>query len=197
MSTFLKPLLAREELLRRGVRIFTAREFHRIFRAPRDRTKYFLEKQTKQGLLVRLKQGIYALKTDIPNEEEIANALYRPSYISFEYALGYYNMLPEMPYVVANATTKPTRLFTSQDKTFAYYTIKKTAYTGYSLVKMEKKSFLIADPEKALADYLYYVSIGHRKLNVRIATGNINKELLRRYAMLFERENLLKIIKTL
>ena len=34
--------------------------------------KYFLEKETDHGLLTRLKKGLYALKTDYPCEEEIA-----------------------------------------------------------------------------------------------------------------------------
>lgn len=194
MSTLLKPLQVREELLRRNIRVFTPEEFGRIFQVPIYSIKYFLERQTDQGLLLRLKKGLYALKTDFPSEEEIANVLYKPSYISFEYALAYYDMLLEMPYGITSATTKPTRLFTTLHAAFSYYTIKQEAYTGYSLVKAETKAFLIADREKALADYLYFVSIGERTLNDRLILKDIDKEKLLNYTKLFKRKKLIKIV---
>lgn len=195
MSTLLKPLQVREELLKRNLRIFNPSEFGRLFRTPTYTTKYFLEEQTTQGFFVRLKRGVYVLKTDFPSEEEIANALYKPSYLSFEYALAYYNMLPEMSYMVTSATTKPTRLFTTANASFGYYTIKKEAYTGYSLVKTDTKSFLIADPEKALLDYLYFETLGKRPHNDRLNLKNINKEKLIDYAKLYQRKSLIKYAK--
>ncbi|MBM4459267.1 MAG: hypothetical protein FJ011_16160 [Chloroflexi bacterium] len=125
MYTLLKPISVREELLRRGVGIFTPQDFQRIFRANQLRTKYFLEEYTRGGLFLRLKNGLYTLQTDPPPEEEIASRLYRPSYLSFEYALAAYNILPEMPYAITSATTRPARAFTVGEKTFSYSTVKR------------------------------------------------------------------------
>ena len=205
MYTLLKPIRVRETLLKKGVRIFTPLDFARIFQISSLKTKNFIKNQTNEGLFVRLKQGIYALKTDLPDEEEIANALYKPSYLSFEYALAYYDLIPEMPYTVTSATTKPTRNFSASGQSFAYLTIKSEAYTGYALAKVDRsvsqkgkkslisemvfdglglKSFLIADPEKALVDYLYFVSIGKRMGNDRIDLENksIDTDKLVEYA---------------
>lgn len=195
MSTLLKPLQVREELLKHNMRLFNPYEFGRLFHTPAYTTKYFLEEQTMQGLFVRLKKGVYTLKTDFPSEEEIANALYKPSYISFEYALAYYGMLPEMPYKVTSATTKPTRLFTTASLSFGYYTIKKTAYTGYSLATTDTKSFLIADPEKALVDYIYFETLGKRPHNDRLILKNMHKEKLMDYAQLYQRKSLINYLK--
>jgi predicted transcriptional regulator of viral defense system len=190
MTTLLKPIHVRKELLDRNARIFTPLTFSRLFHLPDYRTKYFLEKQAKEGLFLRLKQGLYGLQTDPPSEEEIANALYKPSYISFEYALSLYGIMPERPYTITSATTKSTVEFYIQEKPFAYYTIKKKAYTGYHLVRKEAKSYLIADPEKALADYLYFVSLGKKGANDRLYTKDLNREKLISYAKLFERKSL-------
>src|SRR2546429_112334 len=133
MSTLLKPLQVRETLLDKKVRTFTTRDFENIFRTSPTRAKYFLETQTDEGLLTRLKRGIYALKTDLPSAEVIANSLYRPSYISFDYALAYWGLIPEMPYAITSATTKPTRDFIANNRAFSYFTIKPEAYTGYML----------------------------------------------------------------
>ena len=156
---------------------------------------------------MRLKRGVYALKTDPPNEEEIANVLYQPSYISFEYALAHYNILPEMTYTVTSATTKPTRLFTCNKTAYSYRTIKESAYTGYSLVKKENRSFLLAEPEKALVDYLYFVSLGKHRLNDRLLihlkeqnyykTGDLRKETIITYTKLFDHEQLEKLVRQL
>jgi len=203
----MKPIQVREQLLNRGVRIFTPLDFSRVFRTSPSKTKYFLENQAKQGLFVRLKQGLYTLKTDLPNEEEIANALYKPSYISFEYALAYFNILPEMPYTITCATTKPTRLFTTENRAFSYKTIKKEAYTGYFLEKKSDRSFYIAKPEKALVDYLYFASLRKSSYNERLLenlndTGYFQMKLIQKaklieYARLFARKNLNSFIEKL
>jgi len=197
MYTLLKPLPVREELLKRGVTIFTPQDFQRIFPTTKSKTKYFLEEYTKGGLFLRLKKGLYTLKSDPPPEEEIANFLYRPSYISFEYALATYNVLPEMPYSVTSATTKPTRTFTAGEKTFSYFTIKREAFTGYLPVKRAERTVLLAEPEKALVDYLYFVSLGKKPQNDRLNTANLDKQKVLQYASLYQRTGLEQLVLAL
>ncbi len=195
MYTFPKPLLVREELLNRGIRFFTPLEFSRIYQAPSYAVKYFLETQVEKGLFTRLKQGLYTLKTDPPNEREVANKLYRPSYISFAYALAYYGIIPESPYTVTSATTKPTRVFNSPSVTFPYYTIKKEAYTGYILKREGERSFLIAEPEKALVDYIYFVTLGRGPSLDRLNVSSLDKNKTLEYAKLYGRKSLIKKVE--
>lgn len=193
----MKPLLVREELLSRGIKVFTPLEFSRIFSQTPEQIKYFLETQTEQGLFTRLKKGLYALKTDLPSDEEIANVLYKPSYISFEYALARYGIIPESPYHITSATTNPTRVFEVGSQAYSYFTIKQKAYTGYFLDVSGDRRVLIAEPEKALVDFLYYVAIGQRSMNDRFNTTKLDRKKLKEYAALFEREKILKLIKQL
>jgi hypothetical protein len=217
MNTLLKPLQVRETLLDKQVRTFTTRDFENIFRTSPTKAKYFLETQTYEGLLTRLKKGIYALKTDLPSAEEIANSLYKPSYISFDYALAYYGFIPEMPYTITSATTKPTRDFVANNRGFSFFTIKPEAYTGYRLIKTTRRTslkgedlyfsemksnaevgaFLMAEPEKALVDYLYFVSLGKKMLNDRlfIEPGAIEERKLFEYARLYNRKSLIKLVE--
>lgn len=191
MYTLLKPISTRNELLKRKIRIFTSSQFALLFRLSQPKAKYFLDKFTQEELLTRLKRGLYSLKTDPPGEQEIANALYRPSYISFDYALAYYNLIPEMVYEVTSATTKPTRLFTANTLAFGYYTIKTAAFTGYVLKEEGERRFYIAEPEKAVVDYLYTLALGQRGLlgkrtiNSRLQVGTLDKEKIRAYTRLF------------
>ncbi len=195
MYTLLKPIHVREELLRRGVGIFTPRDFKRIFGVNRIRTKYFLEEYTHNGLFLRLKNGLYALKTDLPPEEEIANCLYRPSYLSFEYALAAHNILLEMPYAVTSATPKPTRAFVVGERTFSYLTIKRAAFAGYAPTRRSGRTVLIADPEKALVDYLYFVSLGRKPGNERLDTAHLDRQKALNYAGLYQRASLDQLVK--
>lgn len=191
MYTLLKPIITRNELLKRKIRIFTSSQFALLFRLSKPQAKYFLDKFVEEELLTRLKRGLYSLRTDPPSEWEIANALYRPSYISFDYALAYYNLIPEMVYEVTSATTKPTRLFTTKTLAFGYYTIKTEAFAGYTLKQDEERRFYIAEPEKAMIDYLYALTLGQRGLlgkrtiNDRLHIAGLNKEKIRMYAKLF------------
>jgi predicted transcriptional regulator of viral defense system len=195
MSTLLKPLLVRNELLDRGLRIFSFEEFSRIFRVKFYQSKYFIEEQTKNELFVRLKNGLYTLKTDLPCEEVVANKIYQPSYLSFEYALAYYGIIPEMPYQITSATTKITRHFEVLEKQFVYSKIKEKAYCGYQLAKVDDQAYLIAEPEKAVIDYLYFESLGKKPANERMDLQRLSKRKMVEYAKLFERKSLIKLIE--
>lgn len=193
-----RPIRVQEALIERGINVFTGDEFRRLFQTTPLQTKKFLEDYTKRGLLQRLKRGLYALQVQPPSEEEIANALCHPSYLSFEYALAYHNILPEMVYTITSATTKDTRSFVIADKTFAYYTIKKVAYTGYTAAqKGERQRILIAEPEKALVDYLYFVSLKKKPTNDRLRLTHLDHSKIVQYAKLFNRPALMALLKNL
>ena len=200
MYTLLKPLQVRKKLISKQIHIFTPQIFSQLFDTNKTATKHFLETHVKSDLFTRLKKGLYALKTDPPTEEEIANQLYKPSYISFEYALSFYGLLPEMPYAITSATTKPTRNFTISSQLFSYRTIKKEVYTGYSLLKQNNRSFFIADQEKAYLDYLYFVFLGKNPTNDRLislAKGKIDKNKLQLYLSSFKNPKFTKFVKAL
>lgn len=189
----------RKGLFNKKVSLFTPQEFKRIFRSSPQISKYFLETHAKHGVFVRLKQGLYAFEGRFPTGEEIANALYRPSYISFEYALAKYGIIPEVVYAITSATTKPTRSFEAADLGFEYFKIKKQAFTGYVLAKEETaraSAALIAEPEKAVVDYLYFVSLGKRKPNDRMTIAGLDKKKIMRYGELYKRPSLMKLIQT-
>ncbi len=197
MYTLLKPMLVRQELLRKGVALFSPQDFQRIFHTTHSKTKYFLETYAQGGLFARLKKGLYALQGDAPPEEEIANRLYRPSYLSFEYALGAYSILLEMTYVVTSATTQPTRTFEIGEKTFSYFTIKREAYTGYIPVKRGGRTVLMAEPEKAFVDYLYFVALGKKPKNDRLQMADLDGQKVRHYASLYQRPGLDRLVQEL
>ena len=190
----LKPLKVEEILREKAVRLFSQEELRRIFSVNEWAAQSFIKNHTKD-LFMKLRNGLYAPKLNPPSEMEIANRLCAPSYISFEYALARYRIIPESTYSITSATTKITRRFTVQGKLYEYNKIKEMAYRGYRSEKQGGVTVLIAEPEKALVDYLYFVDLKLKKLNDRLQTRNIRKTLAVRYASLFGRKSLTKLVK--
>ncbi|MEI6862822.1 MAG: hypothetical protein WCK38_00265, partial [Candidatus Omnitrophota bacterium] len=102
---------------------------------------------------------------------------------------------PESVYAITSATTRITREFTASDRSFTYSRIKRQAYRGYRTEKARGMTILIAEPEKALADYLYFVDLKKKPLNERLNIRKVNKRIVTEYAGLFGRKSLLTLAK--
>lgn len=124
-----------------------------------------LEKSDK---LIRIKKGMYVVSPSVSgkllSEELIANHLYGPSYVSMEYALRYYGLIPESVYTIQSMTTKHSREFRNPLGTFQYTQCTKEYFSiGIRQEIKELTSFIIASPEKALCDLI----INTPNLNLR------------------------------
>lgn len=191
----LKALKVQQTLRERGIRLFSPEELRRIFFVNDWAAKTFIKNHT-EDLFIKLRNGLYATKLDPPGEMETANRLYGPSYISFEFALSRYRIIPESVYSVTSATVKTTREFTVHGKIYEYNRIKSEAYRGYKAEKQGGATVLVAEPEKALADYLYFVDLKLKKLNERLSLRGIKKTKVFRYVSLFGRTSLTKLAKS-
>ena len=118
---------------------------------------YQLTRWVKKGYLLKLKNGIYAFKKDFERikGEEVAAALYQPSYLSLESALSFYGFVPEMVYAYVSVTGKINRTFDNKFGHFIYRHLKSELFWGYREVRTDTGRYLIAEPEKAVLDYLY------------------------------------------
>jgi hypothetical protein len=110
-----------------------------------------------RGDLTRIKKGLYIQsgRGILPYSKEIlANMIYGPSYISFEYALAYYSLIPERVEEVTSVTTGKSKQFNTPGGIFSYRHIPRAYYSfGFSRKKLsDERGFLIAGPEKAVAD---------------------------------------------
>lgn len=100
--------------------------------------------------------GKFMVADSQPEAFEIANFIYQPSYISLESALSNYGILSQFTYTVTSVTTKKTKKLVVEDKEYTYSQIKTELFWGYE----KRNNFLIALPEKALLDSLYFLSKG-------------------------------------
>jgi hypothetical protein len=123
----------------------------------------FITRLVKKGDLIRLKNGFFVIaekiqKSPVPYNQ-IGNLLYGPSYLSFEWALSYYNMIPEGVYVVTSTSATKSKSYTTSLGTFDYHYLSHRRYAiGIDQQKNFAGNFLIATPEKALADLIHFKS---------------------------------------
>jgi hypothetical protein len=129
----------------------------RISNEPRQTLKMQLSRWAGQGKVVSIRRGMYALGKNYRRSElnpaVLANQLYRPSYLSFLWALGYYGLIPEKVVLFTSATSRAPAEFENAFGRFRYTHIKQSAFAGYQPLAMDRLTVLVALPEKALLDY--------------------------------------------
>ncbi len=176
--------------------LFGANDIRALFGVSAVAVAGLLHRYKKQGFILQLKRGLYIFPDTLPPDVYIANKLYSPSYISLEFALSYYGIIPETVYEITSVTTKATRRFERSGKIFSFRKIKKSAYTGYGVEKQGGLSFYIADAEKAFVDANYLRLMNKQKPLSRFNKEKIKPEKALRYAKLFGNNKLTSIIKT-
>lgn len=114
--------------------------------------------ETKKNNLIRIKRGLYTdnIKIDAP---VIANICYGISYLSFEYALSYYGLIPEYVTLYTSACygKKNNKIYNTSIIRFEYRSIPSEAFP-YGIVYLKSENgirYKIATKEKALCDVLY------------------------------------------
>lgn len=141
------------------------------YRKPREH----ILRMVKKGELIRLKNGFYLIKAKIDQEnipfEQIANMLYGPSYVSLEWALSFHGMIPERVYTITSMTLGRNKDYHTPIGDFIYYSLSQTSYAVGITQKISadfKGRFLMATPEKALADLVYKTCKGLDKDQLRL-----------------------------
>jgi len=114
-----------------------------------------LSEWQKKEYIRKISKGLYIFSDVDINEDilfKIANKIYRPSYISLESALAYYQLIPEITYGVTSISTRRTYQFNTPLTHFTYRSIAQHLYFGYIVTD---HALRIATLEKALLDFLY------------------------------------------
>jgi predicted transcriptional regulator of viral defense system len=164
----------------------------------------------KKGLIIKLRRGLYILnKNDRkiePSRIFLANALYSPSYVSMEYAFGYYDLIPEKVEDITSITTKKTAKFKNPFGTFIYQHLKTDLFFGFMELEDENGfPVLIAEPEKAVLDFIYlnlreFKDKGKDIFNLSYRFQNLDilkKKKLIDYAKRYKNKSVLNVVKIL
>ena len=111
----------------------------------------------KNEEIYMLTRGIYETDKNTPGYC-LAGALFGPSYLSFDYALSRYGLIPETVYTFTSATfsKRKKKIIENRFGRFSYRDIPADVYPyGILICKENGYYYQIANPEKALCDKLY------------------------------------------
>ncbi len=125
------------------------------FKSPKNK----LSRLEHNGDIIRLKKGLYILNSNLfgyPISQPLcANHIYGPSYLSLQWALGYYGLIPEQVKALTSVTFKRSRIFKNAVGYFSYTQMPESWFpVGIQSAESDGITFAIASPEKALCDLL-------------------------------------------
>lgn len=132
------------------------------YKAPKNK----LARMINDGVFIPVVKGLYETDKTIPGYF-LANSIYGPSYLSFDFALAYYGLIPEAVYTFTSATFEKnrTKRYETPFGIFTYRDVPSSVYSyGISYKTEGEYVYQIATPEKALCDKLYTISpVGNKK----------------------------------
>ena len=128
------------------------KEKYRDYVNPLDKIK----REAQNGTLIRLTRGLY--ETDGGVEPYfLASSILSPSYLSFDWALSYYGLIPEKVFSITSASLKvgKNKTFINKFGRYEYSDITPNAFSE-GLTYLEKSNYIvkIATKEKAICDSL-------------------------------------------
>ena len=158
--------------------IFSLIDLKKLLRIESDNTAYVqANRLRKEGILERIAKGVYCLKDSRPADFEISNFLCRPSYISLESAMAYYGILIQLPLTITSVTPKRAKKIHAGNIEFAYSHLDRRYYFDY----IKEQSFIIATPEKALIDTIFFAGYGRTVIHPEEwVLNNINRKRLKK-----------------
>ena len=143
-----------------GNMIYSFDDLHIKFQDHTD-IKGKIRREVQAGRLIPVARGLYETDQTISGKY-LAGHIYGPSYLSFDFALYVYSLIPEAVYNTYTSATfdkRKTKKYQNHFGTFTYRDIPTEVYPlGVLIVEENGYSYQIATPEKALCDKLYTIS---------------------------------------
>ena len=116
-----------------------------------------LKRQEERGLVERVFNKIYINKIAKGfSQRDLLNVLRPVSYISLESALAEYGVTSQIPRVLTCVSPKYVRNVKSKTVHITFRTLKKDLFWGFVSRKTRYSVYNIAEPEKALLDWIYF-----------------------------------------
>jgi hypothetical protein len=126
------------------------------YRRPNDKISHWLADQS----LIAIKRGFYVCNPSLTGQPLslplIANQLYGPSYVSLDYALSHYGLIPETVHQITSVTTRRGKTYDTLLGRFSYERLGLRVYP-LGIVSTRNEAghyYLMASKDKSLCDKL-------------------------------------------
>ncbi|MCK5510445.1 type IV toxin-antitoxin system AbiEi family antitoxin domain-containing protein [Candidatus Parcubacteria bacterium] len=174
---------------------FTFNDIKKISATREASLKVAINRLVKKGKLKRLIRGYYAVDSLRVDLEKFSIDIYKPSYLSFEWALAYYNILSQQSHAITLASIKRCKSYEINNTVIRYHQIQEKYFWGFKKIN----SILIAEPEKAFLDQIYLSLNGCVLFDVEeMDLKNLNIKKIKKYLKKFDNKGMdKKILKYL
>lgn len=193
MGTINREIEIIKQMEEKGISLFTLADFAALFSIENKNTLYKrIERLSRKGIIKKIIKGKYLFFLKKPSEFTLANFLYQPSYITLESALSFYGIMTGFPYQITSAATRKTKTYNFEGKEYQYYQLKKELFWGYE----KKENFLLAEPEKAMVDFLYFAFKGLRRWDKdEFDLSSLNRQKLIYYFKMIQIPSFLRFLR--
>lgn len=120
-----------------------------------------IRREVKSKRLIQIKKGLYE-NNPHADGKYLASYIYGPSYLSLDYVLSYYSLIPEAVFNVYTSVTFnkcKTKKYTNEFGLFTYQDVPASIFSlGVEIHQENGYSYKMATLEKALCDKLYSLS---------------------------------------
>jgi predicted transcriptional regulator of viral defense system len=115
-----------------------------------------IRRDADSGLLIRLTRGLYETDSGV-NPSFLASSILSPSYLSFDWALSYYGLIPEKVFSITSASLnlRKNKTFINRFGRYEYSDIPASVFSE-GLTYLENGQYIVkvATKEKAICDSL-------------------------------------------
>ena len=137
--------------------IYTTEMLVDIYGKEYSNPKTKIGRLVKEGKYTPIIRGLYETDPNLDGKL-LADIIYNPSYLSFEYALSFHSLIPERVEAYTSATWGKNRSknYITPYGRYTYRDVPKSVFgTGTHYHEVGEYTFWIAGPEKALCDMIY------------------------------------------
>jgi len=141
--------------------VFTRREAACWVSREGARLDALLKRAVAAEEILHIRRGLFCLAGKYVQRQihpfELAQRIHGPSYISLESALAHHGWIPEAVYATTSASQSRSRTFETPMGLFSFRRIPQNVFlAGVHRLALEGgSSFFLAEPLKALADYIH------------------------------------------
>jgi len=170
---------------------FSLKDLSKISSLEKSSLKVAISRVVRAGEIIKLANGLYTKNINNISWENLAINIYSPSYVSFESALNYYNILSQQTISLTLATNKRRKDINIYNHSIIYRHIKSDLFWGY----IRKEDYLMAEPEKAFLDLAYLSLNGYGHFDPEEMNLNLlDKGKIKKYLKKFNNKKLNKLI---
>jgi len=180
------------------------KEHYNSYANPLDKIK----RDAKSGVIFRINRGVYETDSNV-DPYLLAASILSPSYLSFDFALSYYGLIPEKVVSITSASlnVRKNKTFINAFGRFEFSDIPSEVFSeGITYIENGSYTVKIATKEKAICDSLYKWRVVKNVAQLKellftdkrideMVFSTCDFELMSRLAALYHKTNLNLLIK--